>query len=149
MKIANRLILVATLFAGLAGCSYFQFPGVHKIYVQQGHIITDDMLEQLEPGLTKRQVRYVLGTPILADSFNDDRWDYYYSLRQGDDLLRERSMVVFFEDDRMTHFTGDFAQVKSESDEDSLPAVPTNVEDEAGAFPTESLETEVPLPTNQ
>ncbi len=149
MKIANRLILVATLFAGLAGCSYFQFPGVHKIYVQQGHIITEEMLDQLEPGLTKRQVRYVLGAPLLADSFNDDRWDYYYSLRQGDKLLRERSMTVFFEDDRMTHFTGDFAQVKSESDGDSLPAVPTNVEDETGTFPTETVETEVPLPTNQ
>src|SRR5690625_867813 len=72
MKIANRLILVATLFAGLAGCSYFQFPGVHKIYVQQGHIITEEMLDQIEPGLTKRQVRYVLGATLLADSFNDD-----------------------------------------------------------------------------
>jgi outer membrane protein assembly factor BamE len=147
MKLASRLLLVSALFASLAGCSYFQFPGVHKIYVQQGHIVTQEMIDQLEPGLTKRQVRYVLGTPLLADNFNDDRWDYHYSLRQGDQTLRKRSMTVFFENDRMTHFTGDFG--RAPTDEDDLPAVPTNVEGEGGAFPVEPLEGEIPLPTNQ
>ncbi|MDQ2076357.1 outer membrane protein assembly factor BamE [Marinimicrobium sp. ABcell2] len=149
MKIASRLILVAALLASLAGCSYFQFPGVHKIYIQQGHIVTQDMLDQLEPGLTKRQVRYVLGTPLLADSFNEDRWDYHYSLRQGDKTFRKRAMTVFFEDDRMTHFTGDFGRTNLEDAGEGLPAVPTNVEEDAGAFPTEPLEGEIPLPTNQ
>src|SRR5690625_7438866 len=71
MKIANRLILAATLFAGLACCYYFQFPGVHKIYVQQVHIITEKMLDQHEPGMKKRQIRYVLCAPLLIDSFNE------------------------------------------------------------------------------
>lgn len=156
MKIASKLSLVAVIFASLIGCSYFQFPGVHKIYVQQGHIITQDMIDQLEPGMTKRQVRYVLGTPLLADGFNEDRWDYHYSLRRGDDTLRTRHMTVYFEDEQMTRFTGDAIQtdLDSDSDEESgdTPPVPSNIEGDPlptpGEAGTGAGAGDIPLPTN-
>lgn len=151
MKIASKLSLVAVLFASLTGCSYFQFPGVHKIYVQQGHIITQEMIDQLETGMTKRQVRFVLGTPLLEDSFNQDRWDYHYSLSRGDDTLRERHLTVYFENDQMTHYEGSAVRPQEDGDEEEAPLVPTNIEGDPLPTPGEDTneDTEAtPLPTN-
>lgn len=151
MKIASKLSLVAVLFASLMGCSYFQFPGVHKIYVQQGHIITREMLEQLETGMTKRQVRFVLGTPLLEDEFNPDRWDYHYTLRRGDNTLRERHLTVYFEDDVMTRYEDSLPQEEKEQEGDA-PPVPTNIEGDPLPIPSntpdEGNEEEPPLPSN-
>lgn len=108
MKIASRLLLVAVVIASLAGCSYFRFPGVHKINIQQGHIITQEMVDQLKVGMTKRQVRFVLGNSLLPNTFNDDRWDYYYSLRRGSDgSFTEFLFTVYFENDSLTRWEGD------------------------------------------
>lgn len=153
MKIASKLSLVTIIFASLTGCSYFQFPGVHKIYVQQGHIITQEMIGQLEPGMTKRQVRYVLGTPLLEDGFQQDRWDYHYSLRRGDNTLRKRHMTVYFENDQMTRYEGD--AVRPEESDGDTPLVPTNIEGDSQPEPDRDPneqdpdpDTETPLPTN-
>ncbi len=133
----GQLSLVSLLFVSLAGCSYFQFPGVHRINIQQGHIITQDMLDQLQPGMTKRQVRFVLGDPLLPDTFNDDRWVYYYSIRRGSSgHLFQRSLNVHFEDGVMTHYDGDYipsrpgdAPVTGDADAD-LPTPPGEDDDE-------------------
>ncbi|MGD8176043.1 outer membrane protein assembly factor BamE [Marinimicrobium sp. ARAG 43.8] len=155
MKIASKLSLVAVLIASLTACSYFQFPGVHKIYVQQGHIITQEMLDQLETGMTKRQVRFVLGTPLLEDGFNQDRWDYYYNLKRGDNVLRERMLTVHFEDDQLVRYEGsalDEAKKKADEAEDQ-PPVPTNIEGDPlpipePAAPAQDEPEATPLPTN-
>lgn len=144
MKIASRPLLVVAILTSLVGCSYFQFPGVHKIYVQQGHVLNQEMIDDLAVGMTKSQVRFVLGTPLLADAFNDDRWDYYYSLRRGDDQLRQRAMTVYFEDGKMTHFTGDVEQTAEDKD---LPAVPTNTEEGEIILPEDDDIDGLPTPT--
>ena len=68
----------------VAGCSNIGFPGVYRINVDQGNIVDQDMVDQLKPEMTRRQVRFVLGTPIIEDTFNNDRWDYVRVLRRGD-----------------------------------------------------------------
>jgi len=108
MQKACRTLLALIALASLAGCSYFQFPGVHKIEIQQGNIITQEMVDQLKPGMTKRQVRFVLGTPLIADPFNQDRWDYFYSKRHPDGKETKERITVFFEGDILTHIAGDF-----------------------------------------
>lgn len=108
MKLASRHLLVAVVIVGLAGCSNFRFPGVHKINIQQGHIITEEMVQQLQVGQTKRQVRFVLGTSLLPHTFNDNRWDYYYSLRRGsDDSFSQHLLTVHFENERLARWEGD------------------------------------------
>lgn len=103
-----RLISLTALLALIAGCSSFEFPWVHKYDIQQGNIITQEMIDQLKPGMTKRQVRYVMGTPLVHDLFTEDRWDYYYGERKaGGDKFQER-VTIFFKDDVMTNFTGDY-----------------------------------------
>ena len=94
----------------LTGCGNFTlFPGVHRIAIQQGNIIEQDMVDQLKPGMTKAQVRFVLGTPLIADTFDQERWDYYYSKSGGDaEPIREK-FSVYFEGDKLKSFEGNIA----------------------------------------
>ncbi len=109
MSPISRLLVLAVLAISLVGCSYFQFPGVHKIPIQQGNIITQEMIDQLRPGMTRSQVRYVLGTPLIADTFNQDRWDYLFSLKMPSGKeLRER-VSVYFTNEKLSHFSGNYA----------------------------------------
>lgn len=103
--------------ASLNGCSWLQFPGVYRLEIQQGNIITQDMVDQLKPGMTKRQVNFVLGTALIQDSFEQDRWDYYYSVRDSDGKTSKEKFTVFFENDQLTHFTGDYQPSSSVSPE--------------------------------
>lgn len=112
-----RLLLLTSIL-GLGACSWFQFPGVYKLTIQQGNIVTKDMLEQLEPGMTKRQVNYVLGTPLIVDSFHQDRWDYFYSVRNSEGKTVSRKLTVYFDGDQMTHYEGNIAAILAD---DSLP----------------------------
>lgn len=111
-KLLPTSVLCASLILLLAGCSgsqgYGFFPGVHKISIQQGSKITQEMVDQLKPGMTKAQVRYVLGTPLIADTFDQDRWDYYYVLTRGDGSEVKEHLSVFFVEDQLESFEGDF-----------------------------------------
>ena len=90
-----------------AGCSNIGFPGVYRINVDQGNIVDQDMVDQLKPEMTRRQVRFVLGTPIIEDTFNNDRWDYVRVLRRGDDVLFRTQLTVIFENDVLADVEGD------------------------------------------
>jgi outer membrane protein assembly factor BamE len=99
------IVLVALLTTGCA------FPGVYRIDIPQGNIITQEMVDQLRPGLTKRQVTFILGTPLIRDTFDQDRWDYLYSYQPGGgERAQERLAVFFDENGELTHFEGDFEQ---------------------------------------
>ena len=94
----------------LSSCSYVpRIPGVtpYKIDIQQGNFISQEMVAQLKPGMSKEQVRLALGTPLLTDIFRADRWDYVY-LREKPGAKREqRKLTVFFEDGKLTRVDGD------------------------------------------
>ena len=91
----------------LSACS---FPGVYRIDIPQGNIITQEMVDQLRPGLTKRQVNFIMGTPLIRDTFDQDRWDYVYSFQPGGGERAQERVTMFFENGVLTHFTGDFQQ---------------------------------------
>lgn len=108
-----RLIPFYTLLGlsvplALSGCSFFKFPGVYRLAVQQGNIIDQKKVDQLELGMSKRQVQFVMGSPLLNDIFHEDRWDYVYVLRRGDETLRNRTFTLFFEDDALVRYEGDY-----------------------------------------
>lgn len=109
-----RALFLATLTLLFTGCSYLKFPGVHKIDIQQGNIITQKMVEQLRPGMTKPQVRFVLGTPLIVDTFNQNRWDYFYSLKEGSGGESRETLSVFFDENgALTRFSGDFVPINA------------------------------------
>ena len=102
-----RPLAVGCLLAALIGCgSNFGFPGVYRINVEQGNVVTEEMVEQLRPGLNRRQVRYIMGTPLIEDSFHEDRWDYRYLLRNGNELLSETQLTLWFEGDELVRVEG-------------------------------------------
>ena len=103
-----RLLIISLALAFLAGCSSWGFPGVYRINVEQGNIITQDMVDQLRPGMTKRQVIFVMGTPLVRDPFHQDRWDYVYNYQPGGGTRGQERLSVFFANDQLINFTGDF-----------------------------------------
>lgn len=98
---------VLSSFLLLSACN-LQFPGVYKIPIQQGNLISQEMIDQLRPGMTRRQVIFVMGTPIVRDPFNQDRWDYVYNFQPGGGVRGQERIAIFFEDDLLTRFEGDF-----------------------------------------
>lgn len=91
----------AALVAVLSGCT------TYRMDYAQGNIVTDEMVSQLRPGMTRSQVRFILGTPMLADSFHPDRWDYYYSFRRGwEDKPETRHLIVLFKNDLLVSTEG-------------------------------------------
>ncbi len=104
----SRIFLILILGAALTACSTFRFPGVHRINIQQGNVITQQMVDKLRPGMTKSQVRFVLGNAVVDDSLDASRWDYIYTLQvAGGDQIKT-VLSVYFVDDRLSYFVGDF-----------------------------------------
>ena len=76
--------------------------------IQQGNYVSQDMVAQLRPGMSREQVRYLLGTPLVADIFHADRWDYVYWREAPDGKREERRVALFFSaDNRLERITGD------------------------------------------
>jgi len=103
-----RILLITALCSLATACSLFKFPGVHRIQVQQGNIVTQEMVDQLKPGMTRRQVRFVLGTPLLEDTFNPNRWDYINRIRSPKGEETQKRFTVYFNGDRLIETSGDW-----------------------------------------
>ena len=84
-------------------------PGVtpYRMVIQQGNYISQEMVAQLKVGMTKEQVRYVLGTPLVTDIFHADRWDYVFFREHADGKKEQRNLSVVFEKDRLARVIGD------------------------------------------
>ena len=113
MRFCNLFFLVT--LALVTGCSvkspidYFEAK-IYKLDIQQGNIISAEMLMGLKPGMTRAQVKYVLGTPLIQDSFHENRWDYIYKMIKDDRLIEERHVIVRFADDGLVDVKGDIIQ---------------------------------------
>ena len=108
----SALVLISLLLTACAGPDgerrFRLLPGVHRFPIQQGNIVTQDMIDQLQPGMTRAQVRYVLGTPLIADTFDQSRWDYLYTLRQPSGKRLREHVTIHFDDDRLVGISGDY-----------------------------------------
>ncbi|MDJ0806548.1 MAG: outer membrane protein assembly factor BamE [Gammaproteobacteria bacterium] len=107
--------ILITLVAGLAlaGCSGWKdFTIVHTPEIQQGNIVTPEMVAELKPGMSKRQVRFLLGTPLLVDIFHQERWDYLFTMKKRNESLEIKQFSLFFEDDTLISFQGDIEPAK-------------------------------------
>ena len=108
----SRLLLVVASSALIAACSYKpSFINEYKIDIQQGNVLTQEMVAQLKPGQTREQVRFLLGTPMVADIFHQQRWDYVYRYQNGQTgAVESRRFAVFFDaEGRLERVGGDVA----------------------------------------
>ena len=79
----------------------------YRIDVRQGNWVTQEMVSQLRPGQTRDQVRFILGSPLVADMFHADRWDYIYRFQPGRGDAEQRRLIVYFQDDKLVRVGGD------------------------------------------
>ena len=136
-----RILLIALVITCLSACGFVGFPGVYKIDVEQGNIVTQEMADQLKPGMSRRQVRFIMGTPLIEDTFNQDRWDYPYDKRNGLNVLSESLLTVVFEGDTLVTVRGDYlppAWSEQSSTEDEKPAEPAAEEPDAAQDSSET-----------
>lgn len=91
------------LCLGLSAC----FVRPYKFNIEQGNIITADKLDQIQPGMSEEQVRYVLGTPMLNDVFHTNRWDYIYLDKPGRGKETRQHVAIFFDNGYVDHITRD------------------------------------------
>ncbi|QDC48050.1 outer membrane protein assembly factor BamE [Candidatus Methylopumilus universalis] len=79
----------------------------YKMPIQQGNLVTSKMMMQLKPGMTKTQVRFVMGTPLITDSFHKDQWDYFYQMEKDGAIIEKRRVILMFEKDLLAKVKGD------------------------------------------
>lgn len=104
-----RAAFTVVVLAALAGCGVPRIPGItpYKPEIQQGNYVSQDMIAQLKPGMTREQVRFLLGTPLITDIFHGDRWDYVYWLEAEDGKRQTRRVALFFNDNKLERIQGD------------------------------------------
>ena len=116
-KILISIMTTSSLF--VAGCSSnsvnlpdipdFPVPSlVHKVNVQQGNIVDQAQVNKLRPGMDKNQVNFIMGTPSIVDTFHNDRWEYIYTMYEGNkDKFKQKRISLFFEDQKLARIQGD------------------------------------------
>lgn len=104
----HRFVILCLLAIGGSGCSWDWLPFVYRLDIHQGNVITQEMIDQLHPGMTKRQVTYVMGAPLMVDPFHEDRWDYIYSNQPGNEPRVQKNVTLIFKGDELSALQGDF-----------------------------------------
>lgn len=97
-----RLSFLIALMS-LSGCGVF-----YKLDVQQGNLFDTEQVETLKPGMTKRQVLVVMGSPSVVSPFNQDRWDYVSSIKRGRGKMESKDLILYFENDTLARIEGDY-----------------------------------------
>lgn len=117
MRIFSTLRYTFILLAVLCASCGTALPTIkpYKLDVQQGNVVTSKMLLQLRPGMTKSQVRFIMGTPLIQDSFHGNRWDYVYQMREKGKITEQRRVILDFDGEALKTVRGDVIPKGSES----------------------------------
>ena len=111
IPVMRSLIVLTLVSAGLMGCSHLpSWPkfnsstfSPYKIDIQQGNFVDQEMVAKLQPGMTRAQVKFVMGTPLVTDIFHVNRWDYIYIYRTDGKVTEQRRAVLYFDGDKLDH----------------------------------------------
>lgn len=119
------LALCLCLFTLLGGCATSKrlvesdrLSIGYRVDVQQGNVITQEMLAQLQPGMDKKKVGFIMGAPVIQDTFHKDRWDYVYTFQKGRKQPRKRHVTLLFKDDKLVQVSGDVTPASGPIDVD-------------------------------
>jgi outer membrane protein assembly factor BamE (lipoprotein component of BamABCDE complex)/ketosteroid isomerase-like protein len=128
----NSIFFVLVVASLEGGCGA-KLPSMKpfKMEVQQGNVVTSKMLLQLRPGMTRSQVRYIMGTPLIVDSFRDNRWDYFYELRKQGSIVEKRRVILDFDKDSLVSVRGDVIPSAENPDVKTIAETPQQKTGEA------------------
>jgi outer membrane protein assembly factor BamE (lipoprotein component of BamABCDE complex) len=138
MRMSIRL-LILPLFLLAAGCSWAPSWFVYKIDINQGNFVTQDGVDKLRVGQSKSQVRLLLGTPLVADAFHANRWDYIYRFESGGRVRDEHRLTVLFDDEKLVKWSNDplpVSPIRGYSGESTDGVVRAVAPDEGGFWGT-------------
>ncbi|MCB1685186.1 MAG: outer membrane protein assembly factor BamE [Pseudomonadales bacterium] len=107
MRLLVPTLIVVALLLNACSVPKLRMPRVYKQTVQQGNVITQDMVDQLRPGMSRTQVAFIMGEPVFRSAFNDDRWDFIYTIEIPGVLNQAQRLSLFFIEDALTYMTGD------------------------------------------
>lgn len=118
MRKAFSLIVFST---ALSACTTtdLEIPGVYVMDIQQGNIVDQGMIDQLRPNMSKKQVLYIMGSPMLVDPFHQNRWDYIYAEQPRGEARMQKHITLMFESDELVGVQGDFRP-------SNVPVIPTS-----------------------
>ena len=96
------VLLLTTML--LASCS---IPRIFQVVISQGNLVDQEMLDKLEIGMSESQVKFVMGTPLISDTFYPNRWDYFTSVTQGTTTYTNQKVTLYFEDNKLVNWEGE------------------------------------------
>lgn len=115
-------IILSSLSLVISACGG-GIPGVYKIDVQQGNIITQEDVNKIKIGMSRKQVHYILGTPLIVDSFHKNRWDYVYTFQHGKKKPEEKKISFLFLNEQVTDIKGDLKPIENARQEEKTTEV--------------------------
>lgn len=103
-------------------------PLMYKPDIQQGNVLSQNDINKLQPGMSGEQVRFIMGTPLVQDTFNQNRWDYVYTMKKGGGSVEKKRIALIFEDDRLVEIKGDYRPDSNAqpSDPETVVSIPDN-----------------------
>ena len=124
-KVIKMRIFILVLSLLVTACSS-SLPSIkpYKMPIQQGNLVTSKMMMQLKPGMTKTQVRFVMGTPLITDSFHKDQWDYFYQMEKDSAIIEKRRVILMFEKDLLAKVKGDVIPANANRNDDRQEIAP-------------------------
>jgi outer membrane protein assembly factor BamE len=124
-KVIKMRIFLLVLSLLVTACSP-SLPSIkpYKMPIQQGNLVSSKMMMQLKPGMTKTQVRFVMGTPLINDSFHKDQWDYFYQMEKDGAIIEKRRVILMFEKDLLAKVKGDVIPANANKNEDRQDIAP-------------------------
>ena len=102
----NINLKVITLLLSVLLLSSCSIPRIFQVVISQGNLVDQEMLDKLEIGMTESQVKFVMGTPLISDTFYPNRWDYFTSVTQGTKTYTEQKITLYFEDNKLARWEG-------------------------------------------
>ena len=111
----GRILWVSAAVAVLAGCGSFDGASrrvanaitPYQIDIVQGNFVSREQVQALQPGMSRQQVREILGTPLVTSVFHGDRWEYVFTIKRPSSEMESRKLTVFFQGDTLARFEGD------------------------------------------
>ena len=135
-RVFFAIFAISTFFLAACGSTIPTLKPYH-VEVQQGNVVDEKMLAQLHPGMTKSQVRYIMGTPLIQDSFHQNRWDYFYQIRKDGKINDQRRIILDFENDELKGVRGDVVPAGSAAASGDAPMATLSSETKPTAKQTE------------
>jgi outer membrane protein assembly factor BamE len=103
----NINLKVITLLLSMLLLSSCSIPRIFQVVISQGNLVDQEMLDKLEIGMTESQVKFVMGTPLISDTFYPNRWDYFTSVTQGENSYTNQKITLYFKDNKLVSWEGE------------------------------------------